>query len=150
MTAARNEAQMRRDKIVAEIKAKTGIDEAMIERLVHRFYDKVRADEFIGPVFDERIDDWGPHLDRMCEFWSSVVLMSGRYHGSPMQKHMPLPIGQAHFARWLELFRATAQEECPPAAAELFVDRAERIAESLQLGMGAARGELPSGPARRM
>jgi hemoglobin len=79
----------------------------------------------------------------MTAFWSSVALMSGRYHGNPMQKHQPLPIGPAHFAHWLEIFEATARELCPPAAAEHFIIRARRIADSLLHGVAAARGELP-------
>ncbi|HEU4550684.1 MAG TPA: group III truncated hemoglobin, partial [Rhizomicrobium sp.] len=55
-----------------------GIDEAMVERLVHAFYAKVRADKDIGPIFNRVIgDNWDVHLSRMCDFWSSVMLMSG-------------------------------------------------------------------------
>jgi hemoglobin len=130
----------RRAQIVDEIQARTGIDEAMIERLVHAFYAKVRDDDLLGPVFAERIADWEPHLRRMCEFWSSVALLSGRYHGQPMERHLPLPIDAHHFDRWLALFEETAREVCPSGAAEHFVDRARRIAESLELGIAGSRG----------
>jgi hemoglobin len=69
-------------------------------------------------------------------------LMSGRYQGTPMPKHMPLPIDAAHFDRWLELFEATATEVCPPEAAGHFVERAQRIAASLELGVAGANGVL--------
>lgn len=118
-----------------------GVDEAMIERLVHRFYADVRADSLLGPVFEARIADWGPHLERMCEFWSSVVLRTGRYHGQPMPKHAALPVEAAHFDRWLALFAATAREVCG-AAAPIFIDRAGRIAQSLELGVATSRGLL--------
>lgn len=134
------ETEERRARITAEIVARTGIDEAMIERLVHRFYDRVRADALLGPVFAAHIDDWGPHLERMCAFWSSVALMSGRYHGSPMTKHQPLAVDATHFDRWLALFEATAAETCPPPAAAHFVERAHRIAQSLELGIAIGRG----------
>ncbi len=62
----------RRARITAEIMQRTGITEAMIERLVHGFYAKVRADAILGPIFDARIRDWEPHLAQMCAFWSSV------------------------------------------------------------------------------
>jgi hemoglobin len=132
----------RRQRITAEIVARTGIDERMIERLVRRFYTKVREDALLAPVFAARIHDWEPHLQRMCAFWSSVALMSGRYHGSPMTKHLPLPIDAAHFDRWLALFEETAREVCPPAAEAHFVERARRIAESLELGIAGGRGIL--------
>lgn len=141
---ARSEATERREKITATIEARTGIDEPMIERLVRAFYTKVRADELLGPVFAVRIRDWEPHLQRMCAFWSSVALMSGRYHGTPMVKHLTLPVDGGHFERWLGLFEATAEEICPPVAAQHFVERARRIAESLELGMAGHRGQFPA------
>src|SRR4051812_35228479 len=94
----------RRQDITDRIEAETGIDEALIRTLVRAFYDRVRGDDVLNPIFAARITDWEPHLERMCAFWSSVVLMTGRYHGQPMQKHLPLPIDGAHFDRWLSLF----------------------------------------------
>ena len=132
----------RRERITAEIMERTGIDEAMIERLVHGFYAKVRADSVLGPVFETRITDWAPHLAQMCAFWSSVALMSGRYHGTPMVKHMQLTVDAGHFDRWLELFEAAANELCPPAAAAHFVERARRIAASLELGIAGGQGVM--------
>jgi hemoglobin len=129
------EAAERRARITAEIVERTGITEAMIERLVRGFYAKVRQDAVLGPIFEARIEHWEPHLEHMCAFWSSVALMSGRYHGSPMTKHLPLPIDASHFDRWLALFEETAGEVCPPVAAAHFVERARRIAESLELGI---------------
>ncbi len=136
------DAAGRRAAIVEQIRAETGIDEAMIARLVDGFYDRVRADPLIGPVFNERIKDWAPHLEQMRLFWSSVALMSGAYHGRPMPKHLPLPVDARHFDRWLELFEATAHDLCPPAAADHFIERARRIAESLELGIAGANGVL--------
>lgn len=132
----------RRAAAVSEIVDRTGIDEAMISRLVHRFYAAVRKDPLLGPVFEARIADWGPHLQRMCAFWSSVALMSGRYHGQPMEKHMRLPVDAEHFDRWLTLFARTAEQECPPAAAAHFVDRAQRVAQSLELGIACRSGVM--------
>ena len=96
----------------------------------------------LAPIFEARIQDWEPHLQRMCAFWSSVALMSGRYHGTPMAKHMPLPVDADHFDRWLTLFEETALEVCPPAAAAHFVELARRIAASLELGIAGAQGVM--------
>lgn len=123
-----------------------GVTEEMIETLVRAFYVKVRADPAIGHVFTSRIadDGWEPHLQKMFDFWSSVTLMSGRYHGTPMVAHAKIAeIGPEHFARWLELFAETAAEVCPPEASALFIDRSQKIAQSLQLGIAVTRGELP-------
>ena len=123
-----------------------GVTEAMIRDLVHAFYGKIRKDPALGPVFDRVIGDgWDPHLAKMCDFWSSVTLMTGRFHGSPMAAHTRIDgIRPTHFARWLHLWRQTAAEVCPPEAAALFVGKAEMIAQSLQLGIAASRGELPA------
>ena len=113
------------------------IDEGMITVLVHAFYAKVRGDPEIGPIFTRAVgDDWDGHLTEMCDFWSSVMLMTGRYKGNPMIVHMRLKMLQPqHFERWLTLFRLTAEEVCPHEIAILFIGRAENIARSLQLGM---------------
>ena len=132
-----------RDLIIEDIVARTGIDEAMIDRLVRTFYGRARLDLLIGP-FENRVHDWDKHLGRMCAFWSSVALMSGRYRGQPIVAHLPLPVGTPHFDRWLEIFAQAVHDVCPPAAAAHFLERAQRIAESLKLGLRLRGGR--SGP----
>jgi hemoglobin len=114
-----------------------GISEDLIHTLVHAFYAKVRQDPALGPIFARVIgEDWDPHLAKMCDFWSSVMLISGRYHGNPMIAHMrQKAIRPEHFERWLALFGETAREVAPPEIAALFEGRAGNIARSLQLGM---------------
>jgi hemoglobin len=142
MSMDENSAAARRAATIAAIQARTGIDEAMIERVIRAFYQRVQKDPVIGPVFAARIADWEPHLQQMFAFWSSVTLMSGRYHGQPMQKHLPLPIDRRHFDRWLALFGETARDLCPPAAAEHFIVSAKRIGDSLELGIASASGKM--------
>jgi hemoglobin len=105
--------------------------------LVHRFYAKVRQDEVLGPVFNAAIDDWDEHLEKLSAFWSSVMLTSGRYKGNPMAAHLKhaATIRPPMFERWLQLWRETAQETLNETSALGVVAKAERIAESLQLGM---------------
>lgn len=122
-----------------------GITEPIIRDLVHRFYGEVRRDTLLGPVFNARIHDWDEHLEKLCAFWSSVVLMTGQYKGRPMPVHISIPeISVEHFERWLALFRTAANVVCPEPAAALFISRAEKIAESLHLGISLHRGEAPS------
>jgi hemoglobin len=135
-------AEPGRDSIIDEIVARTGIDEPMIDRLVRTFYGRARLDPLIGPIFEENVHDWEAHLARLCAFWSSVALMSGRYHGQPMVVHLPLPIDTPHFDRWLEIFAATVHDICPAPAAAHFLDRAHRIADSLELGVAFRKGEI--------
>lgn len=119
-----------------------GIDSAVIERLVHTFYARVRKDPWLGPIFEGNVTSWGIHLARMCAFWESVTLATGVYSGQPMRKHLPLPVDGRHFDRWLELFEATAREVCTTDAAEVFIAKARRIAESLELGIASSKGVL--------
>jgi hemoglobin len=119
-----------------------GVTEEMIHDLVHAFYAKVRRDPALGPIFNRVVDDWDHHLEKLCDFWSSVTLMSGRFKGAPMAAHVRVPdIRPTHFARWLHLFAETAAETCPPEAAALFVAKSQMIGQSLQLGIAAARGQ---------
>ena len=127
-----------------------GVDEAMIHAVVHGFYAKIRQDPALGPIFDRAIaeDAWPAHLQKMCDFWSSVMLMSGRFHGAPMPAHARIDghdgqgLNGRHFARWLHLFSETVAELCPPEAAELFEAKSRMIAQSLQLGIAASRGKI--------
>ncbi|WP_334163754.1 group III truncated hemoglobin [Phenylobacterium sp.] len=119
-----------------------GVTEEMIRELVHAFYAQVRRDPALGPIFNRVVEDWDAHLAKLCDFWSSVTLMTGRFKGAPMAVHARLPeIRPTHFARWLHLFRQTAQAVCPPEAAALFIAKADIIGESLQLGIAANRRE---------
>ncbi|EYD72887.1 putative hemoglobin [Rubellimicrobium mesophilum DSM 19309] len=123
----------------------TGLDEAVLDRLVRRFYDRVRQDDLLAPVFEAVIDDWEPHLARMVDFWSSVVLMTGRYRGRPMRKHLPLPLEGQHFERWLDLFRETARDVCPPEGADHVIAAAERLALTMRANRDFHRERLEVG-----
>ena len=122
------------------------IDDAAVGRLVRAFYAKARKDPDLGPIFQAAVgDDWDHHLALMTDFWSSVMLMSGRYRGNPMIKHVrQKAIRPAHFTRWLALFEETANELFTPDCAAQFAAKAQNIARGLQMGMfympGAASG----------
>ncbi len=134
----------RRARITAEIMAKTCIDEPMIEHLVRLFYQRIQAEPVLGPIFATRVADWEHHIEKLCAFWSSVALMTGRYHGQPMRMHVKLPVEASHFDRWLELFEATATELCSPQVAAYFIDKARRIADSLEMGIANQQGRIHS------
>ena len=64
------------------------VDRAFIGRLVRAFYARVRKDERLGPIFERHIaDDWEPHLEKMTDFWCSVILKTGAYQGRPVPAH---------------------------------------------------------------
>ena len=113
------------------------MNEEQLAVLVDRFYAKVREDEVLGPVFNSAIADWPEHLEKLTAFWSSVMLTTARYKGQPMVAHMKhkATIEPSMFDRWLGLWSETAQETLTKPAAAAIIAKAERIAESLQLGM---------------
>lgn len=101
-----------------------------VKQLVDTFYTRVRADELLGPVFEERIqDNWARHLDIMYRFWQTVLLGELTYQGSPGQKHITLPVDAAHFERWLKIFFRTIDELFSGEKAAEAKWRAERMAE---------------------
>lgn len=114
------------------------VTEEEIVSLVDAFYAKVRRDEVLAPVFERVIapDAWPVHLKKMYDFWSSVMLTTGRYKGNPLLVHMrQKSIEEPMFARWLALFRETAEELFSPEVAAMFRFKSENIAESLKLGL---------------
>jgi hemoglobin len=141
LTAEREEAAARRNLLVQDAVERTGITEALIEELVTTFYRRVRKDALLAPIF-AAVQDWDAHMAKLRDFWSSVVLMSGRYHGQPMRVHLPLMLIGDHFDRWLDLFEQTAREVCPPAAAAYFIDKARRIADSFEMASATRAGRF--------
>jgi hemoglobin len=119
------------------------ITEPAIAALVERFYGKARRDPVIGPLFETAVEDWDEHLGRLCDFWSSVMLTSGRYKGNPMGAHVKHPIEPEFFERWLALWHETAGEVFAPDAAAQFDLKAERIADSLKLALFYRPGSIP-------
>ncbi|MCA0030914.1 group III truncated hemoglobin [Mesorhizobium sp. B263B2A] len=120
------------------------LDEAMIRRVVHGFYDEIRRDDLLGPIFRDRIepDKWPQHLAKMCDFWSATLLRTSRYGGRPLPPHLAIAgLDAPHFRRWLMLFRTTVRRICPAEVATLFMDRALRIAHSFRLAITFNRGE---------
>lgn len=77
---------------------------------VDGFYGKVQQDELIGPIFNNVISDWTPHLQKMYQFWNAALFAVPGFKGNPFAKHAPLPIRAEHFDRWLLLFRETIDE----------------------------------------
>jgi hemoglobin len=148
MSGSVTNAQDRRAEIQARA-ASFGIDEAYISRLVDAFYQRIRVHPLLGPIFDEAIgDNWDRHLPRMKRFWESVALNAGAYSGKPVPAHQKLTTVQpGHFKIWLELFKQTLEDTAPTQdAVGYFMERAERIAESLQLAMFGLPGLPVSRP----
>ena len=119
-----------------------------ITTLVHSFYRRVRQDPQLGPIFDGHVADWDHHLAILVDFWSSILLRTGRFSGAPMPKHAALPgLEAALFRRWLTLFAETAATLPNRALATRACASAERIAQSLWMGYQISRhpDRIPQG-----
>ena len=111
------------------------------------FYGRICRDAQLGPTFARAVGttdaDWASHLARVSDFWSSVILKTGRYKGNPFGRHQALGVlAPEHFARWLGLFEETASERFAPEIAAALTDRAHRIGESLKAGLFFRPGML--------
>jgi hemoglobin len=101
-----------------------------IKLLVDTFYDRIREDKLLAPIFDERIQDrWPIHLEKMYKFWQTVLLQEHTYFGSPFPPHAQLPVGHEHFAAWLALFNKTVDELFTGEKATEAKWRAQKMAE---------------------
>jgi hemoglobin len=110
--------------------------ETELATLVDRFYEQVRRDAELGAVFNPAVHDWDEHKQLLTSFWCSVARRAGSYRGNPMAAHQRHPVRAEHFDRWLALWRATCAEVLDAAGAALMIDYAERIGQSLKLGLG--------------
>ena len=111
------------------------VTEEQLAALVRRFYVAARKDSLIGPVFEAMIVDWEDHFAIAQDFWSHMLLGTGRYQGHPLAPHMHMPLEPESFDRWLELFHAAANESLPPPAAAQAIGRANHMANAFKIGL---------------
>ncbi|WP_127145385.1 group III truncated hemoglobin [Pelagibacterium montanilacus] len=113
------------------------LDESALRCLVERFYERIRADEMLSGIFADHVTDWEAHTARLVDFWSSIMLTSGRYKGNPHAAHLPFVdrLTPELFNHWLKLWSETARSSLDEEAARQLEEKAERIARSLQAGL---------------
>ncbi len=82
-----------------------------IELFVDAFYDGVRNDDLLGPVFKEALQgNWPEHRNKMYRFWHSVLLDDPLHFGNPFLPHVDLPHGKDYFDHWVTLFHGTLDQ----------------------------------------
>lgn len=100
-----------------------------IKLLVDTFYQQVREDELLSPIFNGIIKDrWPEHLEKMYRFWQTVLLQEHTYFGSPFPPHAKLPVAQLHFDTWLKLWRSTVDANFEGEKAEEAKWRGDKMA----------------------
>ena len=118
-------------------------NKADIKKFVDGFYDRVKEDSLLSPVFVSKIAEeaWPAHLERMYDFWNAILFAETGFNGNPMQKHMSLPIEEKHFNRWLHLFRATIDELYEGPKAEEAKTRAASIAQIMNFKVNSIKAK---------
>ncbi len=111
-----------------------------VKILVDCFYEKVRKDKILSPIFNDKIkDQWASHLDKMYGFWESILLQDRSYYGNPFLKHVNLPIEKIHFDRWESIFYTTVDELFEGKKAEEAKWRARKMSEIFQIKLSLSR-----------
>ena len=112
--------------------------EADIKLLVDSFYSKIKADDLLGPIFQEKLGDhWDQHLEKMYKFWGMALFARSGYSGHPLSKHLTLPIEETHFNRWLHLFFNTLNEHFDGPVAGEAMKKAGLIARTFLVRISA-------------
>lgn len=111
-----------------------------IKLLVDAFYNKIKNDSLLGPIFNHRIKgNWPAHLDKMYRFWQTVLLGEHTYFGSPFLPHADLPVAHQHFKQWMALFTATVDELFVGEKAEEAVWRAGKMTELFEHKLSSSK-----------
>jgi hemoglobin len=111
-----------------------------VKILVNTFYGKVREDEMLAPIFNERIQDrWPEHLEKMYRFWQTVLLGPHTYYGAPFVPHAQLPVAHQHFEKWMELFHQTVDELFTGIVADEAKWRGQKMAQMFEMKIEMGR-----------
>ncbi len=115
-----------------------------LELLVNTFYDRVKQDDTIGYIFHEIIgEDWSHHLPIMYAFWETVIFQKAGYTGNPVKKHIDIdkriPLNEAHYTRWVELWTKTVDELFEGPNADEIKNRAALMMNLISIKVQMAR-----------
>lgn len=111
-----------------------------VKNLVNHFYDRVQKDDLLGPIFNPILEGrWPEHLQKMYDFWQTVLLGEHTYRGYPFRPHAGLPVEQHHFERWLKLFFYTLDTEFEGDKVMVAKAQANKMAQMFHMRIQYAR-----------
>ena len=118
-----------------------------IELLMKNFYDKVKKDDTIGPIFNDIAKvNWEHHIPVICDFWETLLLDAASYRKNVMEVHFILnrkiPLEEKHFKVWLQLFSETVDELFSGEKATMAKTKAKSIAALMQFKIKGETGGL--------
>src|SRR5579884_3523560 len=110
----------------------------VLVRLLNHFYADVRQHELIGPVFENQVEDWPSHIEKIADFWSQVSGGPAGYGGGMPARHIPLGLKEEHFQAWLGLWDTNCHIWLAPDCAGEMSALAQQIAKRLRQFCGIA------------
>ncbi len=107
-----------------------------INLLVVSFYNAVRKNELLGPIFNSHLaaDQWPAHLEKLTDFWVTALLGDVCFKGSPSKAHLKVDknlkhtMSQLHFEKWLEIWFTTIDSLYVGDLAQRAKDASRRMA----------------------
>ncbi len=113
------------------------INEESIAKLMEIFYEKIRKDKDLSPIFNASVgtsdEEWKAHKAKIGNFWQGMLLGTGDYNGQPLKKHLDLPpFAQEFFTIWLGLFEESLSVLYNEEMKNVILQRANMIASHFQ------------------
>ena len=101
-----------------------------VQLLVDSFYAKATKDVLLSPIFFPIMQSgrWSEHVERIYDFWHSLLLEEPVYQGNAFAPHAHMPLEQRHFDRWISLFHATVDELFIGVTADKAKSKSQEIA----------------------
>jgi hemoglobin len=112
------------------------LGEDAVRRLVHGFYQRVRVDDLIGPMYPA--DDWEGAEQRLADFLvyrfgGNPAYLQNRGHPRLRARHFPFPIGTRERNRWLEMMdEAMREANLPEAESALVAQFFAQVADAMR------------------
>ena len=86
-----------------------------VSLLVNVFYDRIRENELLGPIFNLHIkeEQWPDHLEKLTDFWVTALFGIVCFKGNPTIAHKTVDynlnhtIAQYHFEQWVSLWHSS-------------------------------------------
>ena len=112
------------------------VDRQAISEVVAVFYQRVRKDAELGPIFAERVQDWPEHEEKITRFWANALLFERDYSGNPMRVHLEAGnVRPGHFEQWLMLFDEVLRTRIASPQREQWSALVHRIGRGLSFGL---------------
>jgi hemoglobin len=100
--------------------------------LIRPFYTDVQQHAVLGPIFNQHIQDWPAHLEKIAEFWARQTGGPSNYGGGFGAAHLRVGVEPGHFQHWLGLWEFNCRRQLKQPESDEMIAIAYRIATQLQ------------------